>query len=66
MANGAMYQVFISHAGKQKAGFAAWLQRELHHHGVSAFLDDRNLRLGDAADLEMEARCAPAALWGPC
>jgi TIR domain len=47
--------VFISHAGPQKAFFAAWLQRELRCHGVSAFLDETSLRLGDAADVDMEA-----------
>jgi TIR domain len=49
------YDVFISHAGRQKAGFAAWLQRELNRHGVSAFLDERSLRLGDEADVVMES-----------
>ena len=39
----------------QKASFAVWLQRELRRHGVSAFLDETSLRLGDAADAEMEA-----------
>jgi TIR domain len=47
--------VFISHAGPQKASFAVWLQRELRRHGISAFLDETSLRLGDAADVEMEA-----------
>lgn len=32
-----------------------WLQRELRRHGVSAFLDETSLRLGDAADVGMEA-----------
>ena len=49
------YDVFISHAGPQKASFAAWLQRELQRRGVSTFLDERSLRLGDAADAEMES-----------
>lgn len=47
--------MFISHAGPQKASFAVWLQRELRRHGVDAFLDETSLRLGDAADVEMEA-----------
>ena len=47
--------MFISHAGPQKGSFAVWLQRELRRHGVSAFLDETSLRLGDAADAEMEA-----------
>jgi TIR domain len=38
-----------------KASFAVWLQRELRRHGVSAFLDETSLRLGAAADVEMEA-----------
>ena len=54
-ASGRTYDVFISHAGPQKANFAVWLQRELQRHGVSAFLDERSLRLGDAAGPEMEA-----------
>lgn len=53
--SGTNYDVFISHAGQQKASFAVWIQRELRHLGVSAFLDERSLRLGDAADTEMEA-----------
>jgi TIR domain len=54
-ASGKSYPVFISHAGPQKASFAVWLQRELRRHGVDAFLDETSLRLGDAADAEMEA-----------
>lgn len=54
-ASGKSYEVFISHAGVQKASFAVWLQRELGRHGVSAFLDETSLRLGDVADAEMEA-----------
>lgn len=52
--SGGKYDVFISHAGQQKDGFAVWIKRELHRQGVSAFLDERSLRLGDAADAEME------------
>jgi TIR domain len=55
VASGAQYNVFISHAGPQKASFAVWLQRELRRHGVSAFLDETSLHLGDAADAEMQA-----------
>jgi TIR domain len=54
-ASGNSYDVFISHAGPQKANFAVGLRRELRRHGISAFLDEANLRLGDAADAEMEA-----------
>ena len=54
-ASGRTYDVFISHAGPQKANFAVWLQRELRRHGVSAFLDETSLRLCDGADAEMEA-----------
>ncbi len=53
--SGRIYDVFISHAGQQKANFAMWLQLELRWHGVSAFLDEKSLRLGDKEDLEMEA-----------
>ena len=52
--SGISYDVFISHAGPQKANFAVWLQRELRRHGISAFLDERSLNLGDAAGPEME------------
>ena len=54
-ASGKSYDVFISHAGPQKANFAGWLQRELRRHGISAFLDETSLRYGDAAGAEMEA-----------
>ena len=54
-ASGKSYPVFISHAGPQKASIAVWLQRELRRHGLDAFLDETSLRLGDAADVEMEA-----------
>jgi TIR domain len=54
-ASGTTYDVFISHAGPQKANFAVWLRRELRRHGISAFLDEASLRLGDAAGPEMEA-----------
>jgi TIR domain len=54
-ASGETYDVFISHAGPQKATFAVWLRRELRRHGVNAFLDEASLRLGDAAGAEMEA-----------
>ena len=54
-ASGRTYDVFISHAGQQKSSFAAWLQRELQRHGVTAFLDETSLQLGEAADAEMEA-----------
>jgi TIR domain len=54
-ASGRSYDVFISHAGPQKANFAVWLRRELRRHGISAFLDEVSLRLGDAAGPEMEA-----------
>jgi TIR domain len=53
--SGKSYDVFISHAGPQKANFAVWLQRELRRRGISAFLDETSLRLCDAADAEMEA-----------
>lgn len=53
--SGRSYDVFISHAGPQKANFAAWLQRELQHHGITAPLDETSLQLGEAADVEMEA-----------
>jgi TIR domain len=32
-----------------------WLRRELRRQGISAFLDEVSLQLGDAADAEMEA-----------
>jgi TIR domain len=54
-ASGRTYDVFISHAGPQKANFAVWLQRELRRHGVSAFLDETSLLYCDAANAEMEA-----------
>ena len=54
-ASGRTFDVFISHAGPQKASFAAWLQHELCRSGISAFLDETSLRYGDAADVEMEA-----------
>jgi TIR domain len=54
-ASGRSYDVFISHAGPQKGNFAAWLRRELQRHGISAFLDEGSLRLGDAAAAETEA-----------
>jgi TIR domain len=54
-ASGRSHDVFVSHAGPQKATFAVWLQRELRRDGVSAFLDETSLHLGDAADEEMEA-----------
>jgi TIR domain len=53
---------FISHAGPQKAGIAMQLQRELQRHGVSAFLDETSLRLGDAAPAEMEATLRSACV----
>ena len=53
--SGRSYDVFISHAGPQKANFAVWLRRELRRHGISAFLDEVSLRLGDAAGPDMEA-----------
>jgi TIR domain len=53
--SGRSFDVFISHAGQQKSSFAAWLQRELQRHGVTAFLDETSLQLGEAADVEMEA-----------
>jgi TIR domain len=55
MNSGRTFDVFISHAGQQKSSFAAWLQRELQRHGITAFLDETSLQLGQAADAEMEA-----------
>lgn len=52
------FDVFISHAGPQKTNFAVWIRQELDHHLVSAFLDERDLQLGDKADAKMEAALA--------
>ena len=47
--------MFISHAGEQKGSFAAFLLDEMTRCGVKAFLDEKSLQLGEAADVRMEA-----------
>jgi len=54
--------VFISHAGQQKDCFAVHLQRELQRHGISAFLDERDIKRGQHSASRMKAACIGAKL----
>ncbi len=55
--------VFISHAGLQKDGFAVHLRRALQEGGDAAvFLDERSILLGQPSALRMEEACRGAKL----
>jgi len=54
--------VFISCAGEQKDGFAVHLRQELQRHGLSAFLDERNILPGQQAASRVKAACTGAKL----
>ena len=55
--------VFISHAGLQKDGFAVHLQRALQEGGDAAvFLDERSILLGQPSGQRMEDACRGARL----
>ena len=48
-------EVFISHAGEQKRSFAYGLLGQLREAGLTSFLDEESLRLGDVAADRMRA-----------
>ncbi len=54
--------VFISHAGPQKDGYALPLWRALCNRGVTTFVDERDLPPGGSSGQHMEAACRKAKL----
>ena len=59
---GASCDVFLSHAGPEKRRFVAWLSQALWAAGISNFLDQRALELGDDAPSVMEREACTAEI----
>lgn len=53
--------VFISHAGQQRE-FAVQLRRDLQRHGISAFVDERDIMLDPPSDCSVRDPCISAKL----
>jgi len=55
-------KAFISHAGVHKDSFAMLLRKELNTRKIKAFVDERDILPGQAADMRMRAACQHAKL----